>query len=129
MQLPAFRDTISGKSHALAPQCAGRSGSRSYLTVFLFLPFSPKVCAHRVTVSSQLPHVRRAHLVVPFVRPFRFIVHIMPTGTVAVRSAPPGMSPLKALVDLRDKLADQPTPFGYTATIVGVRSEPESPPA
>ncbi len=63
-------------------------------------------------------------------RPLRFLVHIQPTGAATARGVDTNIEiSADNLSDLREKLAAELQPFGYLATLVGMRAEPDVPKA
>jgi len=61
-------------------------------------------------------------------RPLLFLVQYLPSRGVAAKAIDLGLE-LYAnnLTDLRDRLDEELAPFGYTATLVGIRPDREMP--
>ena len=63
-------------------------------------------------------------------RPLRFVVNISATSAVKTKAVDVELeATADDLAELREKLSEEPKPSGYTATLVGIRSEPEKPSA
>lgn len=63
-------------------------------------------------------------------RPMRFVVNVLPTGGMKANAVDAALEvTADNLAELRDKLARQLEPFGYTATLIDVRCLSEKPKA
>ena len=61
-------------------------------------------------------------------RPLLFFVHLRSNGAVTAKGVDVEVEiSADNVADLRDRLIEELEPFGYTPTLVGIRSEPEVP--
>ena len=61
-------------------------------------------------------------------RPLRFVVNILADGSVKAKAVDQEIEvTADNLAELREKLSLELKPFGYTATLLGIRSAPEKP--